>query len=765
MKNRSTNKVCLELQRRPVICRVLEACEQGGIRNHVAVVSFAAQADKVIDCVTREFRNVLFAVQPGQRGTADALGCALAALPAELHRDALLLVVPGHRILGAGVVAELRRRYEEAPGAKVAEIVLRQGAAIRHLSIFLGRCADFMAAWQKLSSADDESRELNLSELAAIMTGGRAEAHVIMEVADPAQVLGFTDPEEFLEASELLRRREGAPDCDVEPEEYHTLAAWRAALRERSGSGGFDAVLAGLYGDDPALVLRRGNALETLLERAARELGGDERIAVIRSPGRVNVMGRHVDHQGGNCNLMTIGYETLMAVRPRGDDRVKVVNLDPEFAPAEFSIGELVRDLPWDDWQTLVGSAKLSRLLKQYGVNWADYIKAVFLRFQKHFSGRKLKGMDIFVSGDVPMAAGLSSSSTLVVGAAEAVTGANRLDLLPDKLVTLCGEGEWFVGTRGGAADHAAVKLGRCNKVVKVGFFDFKVEELVDFPKDCALIVGDSGIKARKSGNARDQFNHRVSCYRIGFELLRRAFPQYREVLHHLRDFNCRTLGVPESWIYRMLKKLPENATRRELEALLPELDLSVYWSNHAEPPDGLYPVRGVVLFGLAECARSAQYVNWLRDGDIQAVGHFMNVSHDGDRVVRYDADGGHETVWRYDSGDAALDRLSAMLESGDPEAMRRAALCEQPGSYRCSLPEIDRMVDLALGVPGVLGAQLAGAGLGGCMMVMVHNDQVDALRVRLTECYYRPAGREVRLLHCRPIAGAGAIRWRETPA
>ena len=760
MKNRNTNKVCLELQHRPVICRALEACERNGVRTHVVTVSLHAEAAKVMECVTAEFDNVLFAVQRSRRGTADALGAALAALPAALREsDALALVVPGHRILGDGLAEELYELYRGTPGAKVAEVVLRRDGKARKLSIYLGRIADFAAAWQQLSSEDDGVQELDLAALAEVMCRNAPDGHLILPVDDPARVLGFTNPEEFLLVSEQLRDRTERAGHEVDPEEYHPLAVWREAVRTvlaEDETSPFAAIYRGLYGGDPVLVRRQAEALSGLLAFAAAGLPETEPVAVVRSPGRVNVMGRHVDHQGGNCNLMTIGYETMMVVHLRHDDLVTVRNLDPEFAPAEFRIGELVRDLPWDDWQTLVGSAKLSRLLKQYGVNWADYIKAVFLRFQKHFSNRRLKGMDLFVQGNVPMAAGLSSSSTLVVGAAEAVTGGNRLDLMPEKLVTLCGEGEWFVGTRGGAADHAAVKLGRCNKVVKVGFFDFRVEELVDFPQDYALVVGDSGIKARKSSNAKDQFNHRVSCYRIGFELLKKACPQYRGVLHHLRDFNAETLGVPPEWIYRFLKVLPEAATRRELEALLPEIDLSVYWRNHAEPADGIYPVRGVVLYGLAECARSAMYVEVLRTGNMEQVGHLMNVSHDGDRVVRFDRDGENPVPYRYDSGDAALDRLGEMLAAGDPAG----ALAGQPGSYRCSLPDIDRMVDLALGVPGVVGAQLAGAGLGGCMMVLVRSDRVDELYRRLEEAYYRPAGREARLLLCRPIAGAGAIRF-----
>ena len=171
------------------------------------------------------------------------------------------------------------------------------------------------------------------------------------------------------------------------------------------------------------------------------------------------------------------------------------------------------------------------------------------MRLQKKFSTVQLRGADIIVHGNIPIAAGLSSSSALVVATAETMVAVNRLDVFPAQLVDLCGEGEWFVGTRGGSADHAAIKLGQKGKVVKVTFFGFAVQEAVLFPDDYVLVVCDSGIKAQKTANARDQFNHRVACYRIGLRLIHKLFPQYAPLVHHLRDVNVRTLGVPLSWI------------------------------------------------------------------------------------------------------------------------------------------------------------------------------------------------------------------------
>jgi N-acetylgalactosamine kinase len=475
-------------------------------------------------------------------------------------------------------------------------------------------------------------------------------------------------------------------------------------------------------------------------------------------------MGRHVDHQGGHCNLMTIGYETLIAVHPRQDDQIHLYNLDHErFPERTFSLGDLVADLPWDDWLSLVNSEKVSHMVLSAGGDWSQYTKAAALRLQKKFSTLQLRGVDMIVSGNIPIAAGLSSSSALVVGTAETMVAVNQLDTFPSQFVDLCGEGEWFVGTRGGSADHAAIKLGQKGKVVKVTFFPFAVQDIVPFAEDYALLVCDSGIKAHKTANARDQFNHRVACYHIGLHLIRAFFPQYAPLLQHLRDINTRNLGVPLSWIYKILLRLPEHATREELAALLPDEEALFASIDHL-PSETLYPIRGVVLYGLAECERSRIFADALLASRIPEIGRLMNVSHDGDRVARFTVPGRPQPYQAPTSNGYLLDLIED-LESGDPERVIRAQLQWQPGSYHCSVPEIDHMVDISLATEGIVGAQLAGAGLGGCMMVLAHHDAIPKLEQRLIEQYYRPYDKPPAILLCQPIAGSGVLLLNGLPS
>ncbi len=642
-------------------------------------------------------------------------------------------------------------------------------AKLANFSIYLIKTPALVYALDRLDRNNAQAEEY-LSDIITILAQARAGGEPrfrveCLRVDNPNYVMAFNDPAELLEIEAYVqakKRRRMMHELPASPA-FRTIAEWQQAFRRlleggRQAKGVLWEEFVTLYGHETELIRERAQAHLTTLDHAARRLGRGERVLLVRSPGRVNLMGRHVDHQGGNCNLMTIGYETLMVVHPRQDDHVYLYNLDQEqFPDRHFSIGEMVIDLPWDDWLSLVNSEQASHMALKAGGDWSQYVKAATLRLQKKFSTIKLRGADMVLNGNVPIAAGLSSSSTLVVATAEAMVAINQLDTFPAQFVDLCGEGEWFVGTRGGSADHAAIKLGQKGKAVKVTFFDFAVQDIVSFPQDYVLAVCDSGVKAHKTTNARDQFNHRVACYRIGLSLIRKLFPQYAPLLHHLRDLNVRTLGVPLGWIYKILLRLPEQADQDELRGMLPDENLDLVFSTHRPPQDGLYPIRGVVLYGLAECERSRLFADALRANRIAEIGRLMNVSHDGDRVARFTPDGNRHPYQSPTSNGYLLDLIDD-LESGDPHRVMRAQLQWQPGSYYCSVPEIDHMVDISLGAEGVVGAQLTGAGLGGCMMVLAHGHAIPQLVENLTGEYYARYRKPPSILLCKPIAGSGIL-------
>ncbi|RKY57118.1 MAG: hypothetical protein DRP94_09655 [Candidatus Latescibacterota bacterium] len=504
-----------------------------------------------------------------------------------------------------------------------------------------------------------------------------------------------------------------------------------------------------LYGGDASLISER----LPLWRRALEAFGGaygDEEVAVVRSPARINIMGVHIEHRGGWVNYMTFAREVVAAVSPRDDDLVVLHNADPRYPPRSFRISEELPQHKRGRWMDFIEEARPPR------GDWANYVKAAVLMLQDFLGERPLKGMEMAVAGDVPEGSGMSSSSALVVASLEAAIWVNRLSVPPEEKVRLGGEGEWYVGTRGGSGDHAAMIFGRRDMVAHIRFFPLEVQE-VPFPEGYRVVACHSMREAKKSAGARDIFNSRIASYEIGLRLIRSRFPEYRDKLHHLRDVNPSNLGVDVAEIYGMLKVLPMTCTREEaLRALPGEEDaLERAFRTHTPPPEG-YRVRDVCLFGLAECERGEVTAKLLRDGNMGKLGELMYISHDGDRVVTYED--GKSKPWSCPATDEYLERLILDSQSPDPEVRERAKLMYQPGGYRCSTEELDLIVDICRKVPGVLGAGLTGAGLGGVVLALAEEGAEGRLYEALEEGYYRPRGLPTAVEVCRSVGGACVV-------
>jgi len=68
-------------------------------------------------------------------------------------------------------------------------------------------------------------------------------------------------------------------------------------------------------------------------------------------------------------------------------------------------------------------------------------------------------------------------------------------------------------------------------------------------------------------------------------------------------------------------------------------------------------------------------------------------------------------------------------------------------------------MVDTLLNIPGVLGAQLSGAGLGGSMMALMNARVLEEAQRTLKRDYYDIRGLSPMMIACRPVAGCGILR------
>jgi N-acetylgalactosamine kinase len=519
-----------------------------------------------------------------------------------------------------------------------------------------------------------------------------------------------------------------------------------------------------IYGEDEGLIPLKRKALLELVSRFVSEYGECERLTLVRVPCRINLKGVHVEHRRGEVNYVTHCREVLLAARARADDRVLLRDVESQRFPArEFCIAEEMARGSQQNWLEYLDSPGVKTSVEAAKGDWSNYVKAAVLRLQHQFPDRRLCGMDVVVSGDIPVSSGLSSSSAVVVSSALATRDLNGLHVDQASLVELCGEGEWYVGTRGGAGDHAAMLFGRRGQIAHLRFFPFELLEYVPLPQDHQVVIVNSLKRAHKAGDVLNAYNATIAAYATALMLIKQilvdemGFPRDRvtQGLKHLGDINLNPDLFPDEVIYRMLKRMPQHMTRDELRARLPDQReaLEKTFSTHDEPAAG-YRSRAVAMFGLSEIARGHRCIEFLKAGDLDEFGRLMYVSHDGDRLSTGGPSGARKP---WDNGktrvtDRYLNGLLAKLKSGDPAKARSAQLMYQPGGYRCSSDELDTIVDIA---KGIRGAGLTGAGFGGCVLVLARKTAVQELLNVLDAQYYTPRGLEPAAEVCVSVAGA----------
>jgi galactokinase len=157
---------------------------------------------------------------------------------------------------------------------------------------------------------------------------------------------------------------------------------------------------------------------------------------------------------------------------------------------------------------------------------WSKYVAVVASRLARDFPGAGI-GIDIAFASDLPRAAGLSSSSALVVALAQAIVRRGRLDERPEWTRELPARtdlsgylgavengltfkgftGATGVGTDGGSEDHTAILLCRADRVSAYSYLPVLHCGDAAMPHDWCFVVASSGVEADKAGAVRQQYN------------------------------------------------------------------------------------------------------------------------------------------------------------------------------------------------------------------------------------------------------------------
>jgi galactokinase len=238
---------------------------------------------------------------------------------------------------------------------------------------------------------------------------------------------------------------------------------------------------------------------QTDIERRFAEIFGGKPTAVVRAPGRVNLIGEHTDYNDGYVLPVAIDRSVLVAAAPRDDRQVVIHALDFSES-ATFSLDAIEHD-----------QAK----------TWSNYQRGVAYFLEER--GIKLPGLNAVVVGDVPIGSGLSSSAAVEVSMAYTWQVLAGFRLSRVELALLCQRAEnEFVGMNCGIMDQFVSALGQRDHALLIDCRSLDYQP-VPLPAEAAVVVADT---MKRRGLVDSEYNTRRRECEEGVRILQRYLPQ-----------------------------------------------------------------------------------------------------------------------------------------------------------------------------------------------------------------------------------------------
>jgi len=226
---------------------------------------------------------------------------------------------------------------------------------------------------------------------------------------------------------------------------------------------------------------------------------------LVRSPGRVNLIGEHTDYNNGFVLPAAINKEIYFALAPNQTNTFRAYAYDLEEG-AEFDLGS-------------ISPSK---------IGWANYLLGVVAQLQK--AGYTIPGFDLVFGGNVPIGSGLSSSAAVECGLAFGLNQLFSFGLETFTMVKMAQKAEHeYAGVMCGIMDQFASMFGKQNHVVKLDCRSLAYEYYDFDMADYRIVLCDTQVK---HALASSEYNTRRQECETGVAILQR---HYLEV-QSLRD-------------------------------------------------------------------------------------------------------------------------------------------------------------------------------------------------------------------------------------
>jgi galactokinase len=444
---------------------------------------------------------------------------------------------------------------------------------------------------------------------------------------------------------------------------------------------------------------------------------------VARSPGRVNIIGEHIDYSLYDVLPMGIVGDVIIAVKAspltagQTEATVGLANIDRKFQSTKFGI-------PPTNAVDIDASTH----------EWSSYFKAGLNGALKYLVAKNpsfaAKNLSLLVHGTVPAGGGLSSSAAFVCASALAAIRAHDTSPLKKKdLVELAIVSERAVGVNSGGMDQAASISSVRGKALAVAFSPSLHAEVASFPKT------DPGIKfmIAQSYVVSDKHVTGPVCYNLRVVEVTLAAEYVAAQLAVELQPDSGPLGVSLRGLqnaYFSSSKTPSSADDDEIGRLEEMLKLvEKYLTDSA----GYTREQIASTLGISVPELEKRFMSTfpicadrflLRQRALHVFGEAIRVHRFVALLRSAEPTSSSESV-------ALITKLGALMNETQIS-------CRD--LYQCSCPELDKLCEIARKA-GAYGSRLTGAGWGGCTVHLVPTDRVDAVRNAWVEEFYQKSG------------------------
>lgn len=398
-----------------------------------------------------------------------------------------------------------------------------------------------------------------------------------------------------------------------------------------------------------------------------------------RVPGRVNLIGEHIDYCGYAVCPMAIEQDILVAVALSKYNDIYLTNVDSkykEFRCSFESVGSCISD-------------------SKSGPAWYKYFLCGIKGALEVIPAESVPtGILVAVWGNIPPNSGLSSSSALVSAALLSIVHASQRQLSKHELATISARAERHIGTQGGGMDQAIAFLGKAGSAKLIKFNPLRAID-VTLPENAVFVIAHSQAYHNKASTT--DFNLRVAECRLAAQMIAKKRNKDWEHVQRLIDIQ---------------------------EKLAFDLDemVTVVMTDLHEQPYTLDEICESLGTDYERLKKTSLISSFNTSQTFKLQQRALHVFQEASRVLAF----------RRINEESDIIELEKLQHLGNLMSKSHASLHKL---YECSHPSVDSLVDRAMRC-GAYGARLTGAGWGGCIVAIIDKNEVqqfvDALRTYL---------------------------------